>query len=84
MKTQHIKFKNDEIEIGDYVFYLDGTISWIVDKNYGADADGNRGTEMDWIEDGNLTVMNENGQEVGNVERAIALEHIEENWDDFL
>ena len=84
MKTSHIKFKNDEIEVGDFVFYVDGTISWIVDKNYGADLDGNRGVQMDWIEDGDLEVNNIEGNEVTKVEREIVLDHIQDNWSKYL
>lgn len=84
MKSQHVKFKNSEIEVKDNVYYLDGTASFIVDKNYGCDADGNRGTEVSWFEMGNLVVMDEDGVYVDyNTEKEV-LDYLENNWESFV
>lgn len=56
------RLDNEEIKIGENTYYVDGTFNVCCDRGYGADADGNRGTVANWIDDYHLTqvIKNEN------------------------
>ena len=46
---------NTEITVNDNnterTFFVDATVKWYTERNYGADADGNRGVSRDFIDD---------------------------------
>lgn len=84
MKSSNIKFSNDEIVIGDNVYYLSGNISKSIDIDYGSDIDGNRGMKVQFCDFNELDVLNENAQDVTKVEREIVIEYLEENWEKFV
>ena len=43
--------KEVRVEIGDYRYAADATIDWHEEKDWGADADGNRGVARTFIDD---------------------------------
>ena len=47
------------IEYGDQEYEVVMSANCVHDSNYGADADGNRGMAMDWVEDIELVSMDE-------------------------
>jgi len=47
------------IEYGDHEYEVELSANCIHDSNYGADADGNRGMPMSWVEDIELVSMDE-------------------------
>jgi hypothetical protein len=45
------KIREVQAEVGDYTYTVDATIDWHEEKNWGADADGNRGVTRLFIDD---------------------------------
>jgi len=84
MKSGTLKFKNEPIDLGDVTYYVNGEARFIVDKNYGADADGNRGHTATWFELDDVEILDENKKEVMVYkEQAAVLDYIENNWENF-
>lgn len=53
---------NKEVWIDDEVFTVEARVTWTVDNDYGADADGNRGESRLFIDDVEiLSVQDEEG-----------------------
>jgi hypothetical protein len=47
------------IEHKDRIFLVDGVADVTTDRNFGADADGNRGVSMDFVEDVKINSIHE-------------------------
>ena len=48
------------VEVGERSLIVEGTCSVVVDNNYGADADGNRGVSMTFYEDFEIESIDDN------------------------
>jgi len=84
MRSETVQFKNEPIDLGDVTYYVNGEAHFIVDPNYGADADGNRGRTVRWFELDDVEILDENKQEVMVYkEQAAVLDYIQDNWKNF-
>ena len=75
--SNRIEYNNAEVDVADVEFDFefeseDQTVTWTVnlsysvyrDRKYGADADGNRGTDMSWIEPDDITILDQHLEDI--------------------
>lgn len=62
------------LELADFDVYVDGYVHYHIDKHYGEDADGNRGSIKTFVDDvTDITACKDNGTEVKLTDQEIKL-----------
>lgn len=65
MNEARKSFEGHEFEYNGELYAADGYVNWYIEKDYGEDADGNRGIEKSFIDDFEVTrVVDSEGKEV--------------------
>lgn len=76
----------EEINVNDKNYLVSGSITIEKESNYGADADGNRGIEVTYVEDYDLRVSDLNKLDgyVSNDVMELICEHVHNNMEKYL
>ena len=81
-----IQLTDEEIRVGNTNYLLNGTITISEEKNYGADADGNRGVTMHYLDDHDLEILNDDdiAAKVEPYEIMNVIDYLSDNWRNFI